>query len=223
MLTILFLATAFWGNAQSNIELNLIYTVKGDPLKPEKAYVNPAGEEYHISNFKYYLSMPGTSPRLMNAFMPDTLLYTLSPGKYKLLPMVLGVDSALIMKADYNNDLDPVNGMFWTWVTGYINFKLDGHSTSSKLATQKYEYHIGGYSGETKTQQHFALKLPPGTKFKKHKKYRIDISVDLHDFWLQNPWLRIAEQPAIAQPGEKAVQVANTLPAIFKVKKVQRL
>ena len=42
--------------------------------------------------------------------------------------------------------LDPINGMFWSWNTGYIFLKLEGIAEASNSPLSLFEYHIGGYS-----------------------------------------------------------------------------
>jgi hypothetical protein len=42
-------------------------------------------------------------------------------------------------------DLDPMNGMFWSWQTGFSSFKIEGISTFSKERKNEFFFHIGGY------------------------------------------------------------------------------
>ncbi|MFM7218204.1 MAG: MbnP family protein, partial [Bacteroidota bacterium] len=41
-------------------------------------------------------------------------------------------------------DLDPTNGMYWTWQSGYINYKLEGF-LSIEGKEQSFEFHLGGF------------------------------------------------------------------------------
>jgi hypothetical protein len=60
---------------------------------------------------------------------------------------LVGIDSATTLKGIEKGDLDPSNEMYWSWQSGYINFKLEGYSPSCSKERPKYEfhYHIGGY------------------------------------------------------------------------------
>ena len=49
-----------------------------------------------------------------------------------------------------DGDLDPVHGMYWTWQSGYIQFKLEGLLRDS-AGERKLELHLGGFEGENKT------------------------------------------------------------------------
>lgn len=55
----------------------------------------------------------------------------------------LGTDSLTNVSGILEGDLDPIHGMYWSWNSGYINFKLEGYWSNEPQ--QKFEYHIGGY------------------------------------------------------------------------------
>ena len=57
----------------------------------------------------------------------------------------LGIDSATNVNGEMIDDLDPMNGMYWTWQSGFINFKMEGRSTQRKKQEEEFQYHIGGY------------------------------------------------------------------------------
>jgi hypothetical protein len=42
-------------------------------------------------------------------------------------------------------DLDPTKGMYWTWQSGYINFKLEGTSPLCTTRNNEFQFHLGGY------------------------------------------------------------------------------
>ena len=62
---------------------------------------------------------------------------------------MIGVDSLHNCSGAQSGVLDPINGMFWTWNTGYIFMKLEGKSPASKSPGHIFEYHIGGYKEPT--------------------------------------------------------------------------
>jgi hypothetical protein len=43
----------------------------------------------------------------------------------------LGIDSLTHESGAFGGALDPIKGMYWTWQSGYINFKLEGKSWQS--------------------------------------------------------------------------------------------
>ncbi len=58
----------------------------------------------------------------------------------------LGIDSTTNVYGVLGGDLDPTKGMYWTWQSGYINFKLEGNSKQCTNPKKEFIYHIGGYA-----------------------------------------------------------------------------
>ena len=144
-----------------NISLHIHHSVAGkDLIFDNTVYKNKAGQEYTITNFKYYISniklIDEAGKAHINAdsyylvrhddsASMDIELTDIPSGKYKSISFLIGVDSLHNCSGAQSGALDPVNGMFWTWNQGYIFFKLEGKSPSSKSSGGIYEYHIGGY------------------------------------------------------------------------------
>lgn len=59
----------------------------------------------------------------------------------------IGVDSSTTVSGVMGGDLDPTKGMYWTWQTGYIHFKLEGKYNNSTV--NNFIYHIGGFQFPT--------------------------------------------------------------------------
>lgn len=57
----------------------------------------------------------------------------------------LGIDSLVNVSGAMPGDLDPTKGMYWTWNSGYVNFKTEGSFIYSNNVQQVFEYHLGGY------------------------------------------------------------------------------
>ncbi|MFN0050105.1 MAG: MbnP family protein [Cytophagales bacterium] len=73
----------------------------------------------------------------------------LSNSKRKItfdeLKFDLGIDSITNVSGAFGGDLDPTKGMYWTWQSGYINFKLEGRSKLCKTRNNEFQFHVGGY------------------------------------------------------------------------------
>lgn len=67
--------------------------------------------------------------------------------------MIIGVDSATVEKGVLTGDLDPINGHFWTWQSGYIHLKLEGEIIRNHFEKKSFSYHIGGATAPTNTLQ----------------------------------------------------------------------
>jgi hypothetical protein len=55
----------------------------------------------------------------------------------------------------YEGDLDPMNNMYWTWQSGYINLKFEGSIDDGVYR----EYHLGGYAYPNNALQKVSLKM----------------------------------------------------------------
>ncbi|MES2515745.1 MAG: MbnP family protein [Bacteroidota bacterium] len=64
---------------------------------------------------------------------------------YDQLKFNLGIDSVTNVAGAMGGDLDPTKGMYWTWQSGYINFKLEGKSNVCKTRNNEFQLHLGGY------------------------------------------------------------------------------
>ncbi|KAA2243375.1 hypothetical protein F0L74_12805 [Chitinophaga agrisoli] len=144
------------------LSLNFKHVVNGVPLKlndNSAHYANANNDEYTVSTFKYYISnitLTTTKGKdvvipnicfLINAADPASLKQSITgvpAGKYKGISFTIGVDSARNFAGAQTGCLDPANGMFWTWNSGYIFLKLEGYSPQSTAKLHKLTFHVGG-------------------------------------------------------------------------------
>lgn len=142
--------------------LGLVFEHYVDSLElraDSSVYKNTFGQTFTITNFKYYLSNvsllkkgrvvyhsadhfliiedEGNSKKIMLNDIPE--------GEYDALSFMIGVDSAHNSNGANSGALDPINGMYWTWNSGYIFMKIEGRAAASKRPGNIFEYHIGGY------------------------------------------------------------------------------
>jgi len=126
----------------------------------DSTYTTANGDQFTASVFKYYVSnirlvktdnsvvtIPDTY-FLVNAEEESSLTLSMDSlplGLYKSIKFMIGVDSARNVSGSQTGALDPVNGMFWTWNSGYIFLKLEG--TSPAISSSNFTYHIGGFQG----------------------------------------------------------------------------
>jgi hypothetical protein len=80
------------------------------------------------------------------------------PNKaYNNIKFNLGIDSATNAKGAMGGALDPTKGMYWTWHSGYINFKLEGTSNLCNTRNNGFEFHLGGFSYPNNSLQRIQL------------------------------------------------------------------
>jgi len=85
-------------------------------------------------------------------------------GEYNTISFTLGVDSVDNCSGAQSGALDPVNGMFWAWNSGYIFLKMEGISSASNSTGKRLEFHIGGYKAPNNCIKLIHLKLKHAIK-----------------------------------------------------------
>ena len=112
--------------------------------------------------------------------------------------LYLGVDSVLNYNGVHEGALDPINGMYWTWQTGYIHCKLEGNIICDS-SRKSFEYHIGGYSTNDS-----------GPFFIGHKSIGNELQVTL-DIYPAIQWAMKKEVFRIMSPGKLSDQMAQAI------------
>lgn len=140
--------------------ISFINYVGDKKLKLDSAtYKNEAGQPFTVTNFKYYVGNfrlkrnDGTEFISNEYFLikeddeqsKQITLKDVPVGMYSSVEFIVGVDSIHNCSGAQSGALDPANGMFWTWNTGYIFMKLEGKSPASNSPGHTFEFHIGGY------------------------------------------------------------------------------
>lgn len=214
-LAIIFFGLNAFGQKKIIIKFEHIANGKKIVLK-DSTYTNTYGEKYTVSKLKYYLSNISfvTNHKLeidkkvylIDACKNDSIIKH-DQRKIVSISFNIGVDSALNCSGAQSGALDPLNDMFWTWNNGYVFFKLEGTSSSSKADRNRIEQHIGGYKGVYKTQRQIFLPI-------KKKGNTIIIQMDLDKYWSN---IKIAENPVIAAPGKQAKMAADGFLGMWSV------
>lgn len=218
------------------VKITFINTVKGKPLELNTGkYVNPFGEAYSISKFKYYISQVSLHRGKAVFFEPENFhlvdesnadalhfSFALDAGDYSSLNFLLGVDSLHNVSGAQTGALDPLNDMFWTWNSGYVMAKLEGRSPQSKLVNNKLEFHIGGFMGEHNVLKNITPNFPAGKSLniQEGKTSEIIIEADIDNWWQQPNNIKIAEHPVCSTPGPLAKKIADNYSKMFTVKEV---
>ena len=245
-ITILFLFAGFGGSKDvfaqeqmSTVKFIFNHIVKDTPVVLYDAtYINSFGEEYTINKFRYYISKISFDQN-GKAVVPDSAIYLIDEaksdsksisfqvpaGQYSSLKFQIGVDSVYNVSGAQTGPLDPNKDMFWTWNTGYVMAKLEGTSPASTVVNGKFEFHIGGFSGNNNVIKSVKLTFPQDkiVQFAAGKTTELLITADVNA-WFQNPHdIKIADKPAINSPGKFAVAMSENYIKMFTVEKISNL
>ena len=224
------------GQKTGNVTLSITHFAGSEKLVPGAFYNNSFGETYTISRFKYYISgikLISTDGRMtIETGDPCYLVYddneaskTISleipEGSYSAISLQLGVDSVYNVSGAQTGALDPVNGMFWTWNTGYVIVKLEGKSPVSTLPGKRIEYHLGGFKGPDKVNRRITLPFPgAGVAVIQAKSVAINMKVDINAFFSGINELPIKTYSACTVAGGLARQYADNYATMFSITRV---
>jgi hypothetical protein len=208
-------------------------TIRGEPMVLDAAtYINPFGESYTVSKFKYYISnlalngIPVSINGSENYHLIDqreesTLSFELETEEQNLseLRFLLGVDSLRNSSGAQTGALDPLNDMFWTWNNGYVMAKMEGSSPVSAQPRHLIEYHIGGFSGANNVLKVISLALPTDKTLliKKDAGSEIIVEADFNKWWQTPNDLKIADVQVCTTPGVLAKKIADNYSKMFTI------
>lgn len=126
---------------------------------------------------------------------------------YNRIRFYAGIDSLTNVSGAMGGELDPVRGMYWTWQSGYINFKAEGRSSTSTHPKKEFQLHLGGYESSNNALRQITLST------RSHAD--IDVYFDLQQF-LQAA--ELAKRSHIMSPGPEAVKLSAMAAQCFKTK-----
>ncbi|HSF44496.1 MAG TPA: MbnP family protein [Chitinophagaceae bacterium] len=238
ILVILSVAFALGCNKENSSETGLLplkvsfnLYAFGAPIDTTIQYTNVYGEKYKISTLKFYVSLFEAVNTSSSAKTSETESYhlidladpasqsfdiKLNNGLYNQLNFIVGVDSIRNVSGAQTGALDPANGMFWTWNTGYIFAKLEGKSPASTAPLQMFTYHIGGFkTGENAIR---TISLPAQIEIGKTNE--IIINADIERWFDGENAISIASKASIMSPGGPALLIADNYASMFSVNKI---
>ena len=209
-------------NGQKN---NLIVSIKPlmnkQILELEKEYILDNSTTLRIETLKFYISRfrfllqdkvvfeEKSKFRLLDWEDPETFNMNIKYPKinFDRISFCIGIDSLTNVSGAMGGDLDPLKGMYWTWQSGYINFKLEGFLNKSKSRNGQFQYHLGGYQYPFNSLQEISFEvLDP---------FNLELNFLLDQF-LNNADLE--NNSEIMSPSMKAVFLSNQFEVCFKKK-----
>ena len=119
----------------------------------------------------------------------------------------LGIDSLTNVSGAFGDNLNPIHGMYWTWQSGYINFKIEGSSPVCKTPKNQFQFHLGGYQ--------FPFNCIQSVKLEAHSNKDIVVLLNLEK-WMNE--IDLATIPYLMSPSELSVRLSATLSNSFIIK-----
>lgn len=217
---LLLICSAIWMPlAAQHLSIHIQPVFYGEKIVLEHPFIDPAGNSLNISLLKCYLGnfafwkngkivFSEKSYHLIDLEDEHSLQLSFNfSGKtaFDSLRFDLGVDSLTTMAGAMGGDLDPTKGMFWTWQSGYVNFKTEGVSSQSSARNGGFEFHLGGFLPPFQTARHIKVGAIPNPD-----EARLDF--DLTPFFQKIEWQK---NPNIMSPGAEAVRLMDILATSF--------
>lgn len=201
-------------------EIEIIPSLNDTALElGKKYYVTESKDSITFETIKFYLShlqffqeeeLVGTLEKkhlLIDLENPASLVIPDLPDKkFNKIRFKLGVDSLTSVSGAFGEDLDPTNGMYWTWQSGYIHVKLEGVADNCPARNHAFQFHLGGYQAPFNSIQELELPILDGQK--------IQLEVSLNKFLSQ---INLEEQFQVMSPNAQAVEIAEQVSSIFSI------
>lgn len=154
-------------NSTGTIEIRFVPTMNGQPFQLNSLFTGPNNKRIQIETFKSYFSEIAISSNGNVVGKQDinlidfgssnkSIFITTKAGPVDRIEFGIGVNQALngTNNPDFNpssfpsdHPLSIYNGMYWTWASGYIFFKIEGRIDTSATQTQSplftCFYHVG--------------------------------------------------------------------------------
>lgn len=166
-----------------------------------KWYMTENNDSVKFTTFNYYISnivfidengneyKQPESYYLIREDNPSSKSFTVRGipiGKYVKLRMMIGVDSARNTSGAQTGALDPSNGMFWDWNTGYIMSMIEGVSPQSKMFDNLLMFHLGGFKHPNNVIKTITLDFPDTVLVTATDEMNIHIKTDILE-WFKTP------------------------------------
>jgi pyruvate/2-oxoglutarate dehydrogenase complex dihydrolipoamide acyltransferase (E2) component len=140
-------------------------------------------------------------------------------GTYTAIEYTIGVDSTRNVSGAQTGALAPSNGMFWSWLTGYIFIKAEGTSPESGASNGEFKYHIGGFKNENNTN---AIRVntqdfPSVMNVDGHEGHnsKIHFYVNAARFW--HGGISLQDMHTVHMPGANAQTIATNFQGAFVI------
>ncbi|MEZ4826076.1 MAG: MbnP family protein [Bacteroidia bacterium] len=215
------LSVSLYGQAEKgNVQFELVFG--GQPVEIGKNYYLPsARDSIRLETIRFYIShiqffdddrLMGSLKKshiLLDTENPESLHFSMPEGvsgNFNRIRFLLGTDSLANVSGAMGGDLDPIQGMYWAWQSGYINIKIEGVSSVCPARNHLFQFHIGGYQPPFASSQ--IVDLPVSAS------QQIVIRADLEAFFSQ---VNLSETYQIMSPGGQAVKYAKLFGSVFSV------
>jgi len=221
------------------LKIRIVPMANGIRLVKDAVQTNSWGEDFSVDVFRIYLGNfalldEGNLPvsdhpdeyHLVDVFDSASLNIDLNGNEkpFYRLRFQIGIDSIRNVSGAQTGALDPLNGMFWTWQTGYIHAKFEGSAPVSPRPDKRFTYHIGGFrqDQDTKRVMLFDLPVQGSWTLDRNGSSEITLQMDLNAWFQGTHEMPIEAGAQVMQPGPLAMQYADNYARMFTLESIER-
>jgi len=212
-------------NKSDSLTLNFHLEFDKTPLELHKKYTSTNKDTLAIETFRCYVSniqiqysdnsvfIEKDSYHLLDSDKPKSFQIPITEKNDKPISRVvfsIGIDSLTNTSGAMSGALDPVNGMYWAWQSGYINMKIEGKSPSCKTRKNEFQFHIGGYREPYYARR--TIEIP--IRKDRAQQDEVHLTIDLGQFFSE---IHLKETNSIMIPGKEAMQISDLVTKVFSL------
>lgn len=198
--------------SSEKIDVLIQLNYNNEKIVLNKAYQNNYADNFSINKLQFYISdlrFYSQNKEVLEYHKKYILIDIENENSLKIsIPSNLmfdqvlfniGIDEETNKTGAKGGDLDPIHGMYWTWNSGYINFKLEGLYNNNN----EFMFHIGGFMKPYNTLQ--KVKINKAKEHNNKLELNFDRFLNSLDFNLDK----------ILSPGKNALKSSNMLAKSF--------
>ena len=194
-------------------------------------YRNEHNDSFQVTTFNYYISnvklnsasatyAEDYSYHLVQQSLSSSHIFDLANvpyGTYNSITFTIGVDSAHNVTGAQSGALDPINGMFWSWTTGYVMLKFEGISPKSPQANNAIAMHAGGFSGVNNVLKTVTLSFPTPITVGSGAENHVHLSANVLALFKSPNIIDFSTLNTIHMPGPDAKLFADNYAGMFSI------
>lgn len=166
--------------------------------------------KWYISNIKFYHQSKevfySSEAFLIDYSNPQsTRLIVDYKQDFDSVSYMIGIDNEHNINGVFGGDLDPTNGMYWAWHSGYINIKIEGISSSVSNTKNDFSYHLGGYEEPFESSQIVGFKTNSSA---------LNFTLNLDQILTEELFSELLH---LMLPGAKAQELSKSFAGCFKL------
>ena len=198
--------------SSEKIDVLIQLNYNNEKIVLNKAYQNNYADNFSINKLQFYISdlrFYSQNKEVLEYHKKHILIDIENENSLKIsIPSNLmfdqvlfniGIDEETNKTGAKGGDLDPIHGMYWTWNSGYINFKLEGLYNNNN----EFMFHVGGFMKPYNTLQ--KVKINKAKEHNNKLELNFDRFLNSLDFNLDK----------ILSPGKNALKSSNMLAKSF--------